>query len=221
MCTWYSEHCQALLTCLVLLSGGQRVREDSEWQHHLSIRVYLLWNVTRILYFGSWSIAAGCRAESILRDPRSDLRIPRRGCCCAAWCHMEAHAAPPPHKLHIRCCVLFSHSTFMLFSSPAPVVQISISALYVPCRYLSTYLCQTYLSELGVEKSWNATRPHQTSAKAKKSTCKKNEINTHTSTVTVFSKRSVLQNQDLVLLPEIVMQAVISPRRGWPLPCCT
>ena len=78
--------------------------------------------------------------------------------------------------------------------------------------YLLIYVKRT--CQLGVEKSWNATRPHQTSAKAKKSTCKKNEINTHTSTVTVFSKRSVLQNQDLVLLPEIVMQAVISPRRG-------
>ena len=161
-----------------------------------------------------------------LQEASAELRgltseFPGVAAAGAAWCHMEPHAAPPPHKLHIRCCVLFSHSTFMLFSSPAPVVQISISALYVPCRYLSTYLCQTYLSELGVEKSWNATRPHQTSAKAKKSTCKKNEINTHTSPVTVFSKRSVLQNQDLVLLPEIVMQAVISPRRGWPLPCCT
>ena len=78
--------------------------------------------------------------------------------------------------------------------------------------YLLIYVKRT--CQLGVEKSWNATRPHQTSAKAEKSTCEKNEINTHTSTVTVFSKRSVLQNQDLVLLPEIVMQAVISPRRG-------
>ena len=130
-----------------LLSGGQRVREDSEWQHHLSIRVYLLWNVTRTLYFGSWSIAAGCR-----KHPPSPEVWPQNSpawqlllVCRRVVSHGAARRAAP-HKLHIRCCVLFSHSTFMLFSSPAPVVQISVSALYVPCRYLSTYLCQTYLS---------------------------------------------------------------------------
>ena len=156
-----------------------------------------------------------------LQEASAELRgltseFPGVAAAGAAWCHMEAHAAPPPHKLHIRCCVLFSHSTFMLFSSPAQSLLCRSQSLLCMFRvdiYLLIYVKRT--CQLGVEKSWNATRPHQTSAKAKKSTCKKNEINTHTSTVTVFSKRSVLQNQDLVLLPEIVLQAVmISPRRG-------
>ena len=189
------KHCLRVLFCFLADSECGRIPSD---------------NTIYLSVFISFEMSPGyctldpdqlrLAAESILRARRSDLRIPRRGCCCAAWCHMEAHAAPPPHKLHIRCCVLFSHSTFMLFSSPAQPLLCRSQSLLCMFRvdiYLLIYVKRT--CQLGVEKSWNATRPHQTSAKAKKSTCKKNEINTHTSTVTVFSKRSVLQNQ--VLLP--------------------
>ena len=64
----------------------------------------------------------------------------------AAWCHMEAHAAPPPHKLHIRCCVLFSHSTFMLFSSPAQPLLCRSQSLLCMFRvdiYLLIYVKRT------------------------------------------------------------------------------
>ena len=178
VCTWFSEHCQ-LLTCLApaacFLADSECGRIPNDNTIYLSV-------------FISFEMSPGhCTldpdqlrraAGSIRRAPRSDLRIPRRGSCCwcaAAWCHMEQHAAPPRTNCTLDAACYFP--ILLLCCFPAQPLLCRSQSLLCMSRvdiYLLIYAKRTCQCQLGVEKCWNASRrPHQTSAKDKKSTCRR------------------------------------------------